>query len=90
MPTDHKHFVTVIETQAPDIYDGPRIAVFHTRKEADDDILEWINDELETDYDDADEAIDEYQVKTSRFAKIDEPDGSECLGCHGDPSCPPS
>jgi hypothetical protein len=42
----HDHWVTVIETSHPDIYDGVRIGVFHDHQDAVDDLTEWLFDDL--------------------------------------------
>jgi hypothetical protein len=71
-----KHYVTVIETGAPDIYFGPRIAVFHSRKEAEEDVREFLEEceEFMTPGPVA-ETMKLYEEAFNRICKIEEPDG---------------
>lgn len=42
--SDDEHFVTVIETKDPELYNGLRVTVFHNRMDAESDMLFWINE----------------------------------------------
>jgi hypothetical protein len=70
----HKHFVTKIETKTPDIFGGDRVAVFHSREEARDDLVEWLNEELCESWSRSDwmVAIVAYGQRTGRRADIEE------------------
>ena len=78
MTDNHKHWITVIETDAPDVYDGARIGVCHSKEEAEEDILEWITDYANGDaafdghLDTAEKAMAKYTEYTDRHCKIEE------------------
>lgn len=86
--TTHPHWITVIETGATDVYpSGIRVTAFHSLADAQEDVLEFINDEfddeevgidpdpdheLELPLTDADHAMEEYQRIRNRFAFIED------------------
>jgi hypothetical protein len=72
IPEDHKHWVTVIETRDPANYDGPRTVVFHTLEEAEEHILDWLNEEMEACFETANMAMREYNNTSNKWAAIHE------------------
>lgn len=64
-------YVNVIETRDPSIYDGDRITVFPTWEESRADILEFVNEELDTDHACLEDAIEAYQNSGKR-CKLEE------------------
>lgn len=70
----YEHFVNLIETCYSHIYYGPRLTVFHTLKEAEQDMLDWLNDNhfMEADREtDVKRAMLRYREETECFCKIE-------------------
>jgi hypothetical protein len=66
----HRHWVSAIQTKSSnepvgdDPYGGVRLFVCHSKAESESDLLEWIVDELEEEFDNVDAAVKAYKEKT--------------------------
>lgn len=75
----HKHWVTAIETlhsidpdKGDDPYGGIRLSVHHTQDEAETDVREWIEDDLERQFASVEIAIKVYRDQTGKRVIIEE------------------
>jgi hypothetical protein len=70
----HRHWVTVIETDTPEVYDGPRVAVFHSLEKAQRDVVDWILNYYDEDDGNADytSLVVRYRWSEGRQVKIEE------------------
>lgn len=70
----HRHWVTAIETECGDPYGGIRVMVHHARDDAMTDLREWIEEELNDAFVDAEVAIQAYTVRRKKNVVVEEQD----------------